>query len=107
MTAAIVIVIVMTFTFRYIDIIRTNTETLTRQTVTQTNNHLVAYITDIMQIADTTEDLLLNTKSEKEILYGLSVMKNSRKDIVTIDIFSENGTFYMVLVILDYAKKLK
>lgn len=92
MTIAIMLVISITVTFRYIDIIRANTEISTRQTVTQTNNHLVSYISDIMQIAQTTEDFLLDTSSKDEILYGLSVMKNSRKDIVTIDIFSKNGS---------------
>ncbi|OJF76689.1 MAG: hypothetical protein BKP49_05880 [Treponema sp. CETP13] len=92
MTIAIVLVIFMTFTFQYIAIIRSNTEISTRQTVTQTNKHLVSYISDIMQIAETTEDLLFKTNASNQIQYGLSVMKSSRKDIVTIDIFSENGS---------------
>jgi two-component system sensor histidine kinase YesM len=89
---ATVLVISITVTFQYIGTIRSNTEISTRQTVTQTNNHLVSYISDIIQIAEIAEDLMLNTKLKKDILYSFSVLKSSRKDIVSIDIFSENGT---------------
>ena len=70
---------------------RSNLEDTTLQTIYQLRRNLNSYITGIIKVGSTVPDIISDSDSRQQIVRSLNVIKNSRDDIVTIDIFNLQG----------------
>ncbi|MDC7124436.1 MAG: sensor histidine kinase [Spirochaetales bacterium] len=96
-TAILAVVIAITFfmtlavSIYFLIQVRTSLEDSTQQTIYQLRRNLNSYVTDIIKIGSAVPDIISNSESEEQIIQSFNVIKNSRNDIVTIDIFALNG----------------
>jgi two-component system sensor histidine kinase YesM len=87
----IILLMLMAVTISFLAQARSSLENTTRQTVRHSSRSLNSYITDIIKVGSTVPDIISYSTSKQQIVSSLNVIKNSRDDIVTIDIFDLKG----------------
>ncbi len=93
-TIIVVSVVTITITVQFYRSTKNNIEINTTQTVTQANRSITSFITDVMQIGDTTLDYCTNINliDKESIDLRLNTILDSRNDIITINFFNSDGT---------------
>ncbi len=89
--AAITVFMTAAVTLSFLARTRANLEAATAQTVSQARRNLNSYVTGIIKIGAAVPDIVNGSDSPGQIVERLNVIKNSRDDIVTIDVFSLSG----------------
>ncbi|MCY1151557.1 MAG: sensor histidine kinase [Sphaerochaetaceae bacterium] len=92
-TIIVVIVVATTITYQFYKSTKSNIEINTSQTVIQANRSITSFITDVMQIGDTTLDYCTNIYQygKDNVELRLNTILDSRNDIITINFFDMQG----------------
>jgi two-component system sensor histidine kinase YesM len=92
-TIIVVIVVSTTITYQFYKSTKSNIEINTSQTVVQANRSITSFISDVMQIGDTTLDYCTNIYQygKDNVELRLNTILDSRNDIITINFFDMQG----------------
>ncbi len=92
-TIIVVIVVATTITYQFYKSTKNNIEINTSQTVVQANRSITSFISDVMQIGDTTLDYCtnINQYGKENVELRLNTILDSRNDIITINFFDKQG----------------
>jgi two-component system sensor histidine kinase YesM len=92
-TIIVVIVVATTITYQFYKSTKSNIEINTSQTVVQANRSITSFISDVMQIGDTTLDYCTNIYQygKDNVELRLNTILDSRNDIITINFFDMQG----------------
>lgn len=78
---------------KFNDTAEQNAATSTRQIIDQVNLNLDYYLRSMMDISNSLEDIIYSSEAipNDNLITKMDVILNSRKDIVSLDVFSEKG----------------
>ncbi len=90
-TTIITLLMTIAVTINFLTQARANIEDTTMETIYQLRRSLNSYFTGVIKIGSTVPNIISTSDSEQQIIRSLNVIKDSRNDIVTIDIFDLKG----------------